>query len=189
MREFLQALCRDVAPTPFRVSLRIAFLIRKYWRKRFGQPERGCSILARNPEGKVLFVRHSYVEPDTWMLPAGRFSKTETPVEGALRELFEEVGMQPSDVFIYEFEDAEYWDINYRTYMVEAAVAQAPQIDMREVIAAAFFDPRDLPENVSLATRERIERWLYRQSFVVDAPAFVRPQYLEMKGIARRLGS
>lgn len=47
-------------------------------------------ILAQEPNGKWLFVRHR--DRTTWEMPAGHREGGETALEGAKRELYEETG-------------------------------------------------------------------------------------------------
>lgn len=46
-------------------------------------------------DGKILLLQRAdgKKEPATWGVPAGKLEKSETPVQAALRELFEETGI------------------------------------------------------------------------------------------------
>ncbi|MEA2652437.1 MAG: hypothetical protein QOI85_2158 [Chloroflexota bacterium] len=52
----------------------------------------GAHVLATDTEGRVLVVRTTYLGPG-WMLPGGRVERGETPHAAAVRETFEETGL------------------------------------------------------------------------------------------------
>lgn len=49
------------------------------------------SIALRDPQGRVLLVRHS--EGGVWLLPGGAIEPAEVPADAAVREMFEETGL------------------------------------------------------------------------------------------------
>lgn len=55
-------------------------------------------IIIFNDEGRLLWARR--VGQDAWQFPQGGVQKNETPEEAVLRELHEEVGLEPDDVEI-----------------------------------------------------------------------------------------
>lgn len=59
----------------------------------FLQPRCRVQCLALR-QGRILMVRHTYPERGFWVLPGGSLEQGETPVEGALRELYEECGVK-----------------------------------------------------------------------------------------------
>jgi 8-oxo-dGTP pyrophosphatase MutT (NUDIX family) len=66
------------------------YLVRLTWFVR--RPKTfGAHALALTPEGKIILVRLRYVP--CWRLPGGGRRSDEPPVEAALRELREEIGM------------------------------------------------------------------------------------------------
>jgi ADP-ribose pyrophosphatase YjhB (NUDIX family) len=64
---------------------------RRYWRL-LNRPVCGVAVIAFTPYGKIILVRHTYI--DGWGLPGGSLRRKETPVVGALRELKEEIGLK-----------------------------------------------------------------------------------------------
>lgn len=137
-----------------------------------------CAMIIHNDEGRVLLVRHSYIEPDTWMLPTGRMGRRESPLDTAAREVWEETQIEGLEIGMIEFEDTEYWGLEHRAFIVGGRASGTVKPDGREILAAEFFAPDALPENTSLPTVERIRRWLFRRSLPVVVPPFVRPQYV-----------
>ena len=75
-----------------RLALRVAHRLRHVWR-RLAKPQlRGVSVILRDPEGRVLFVRHTYGPPD-WSLPGGGIARGEAPEAAARREMAEELAL------------------------------------------------------------------------------------------------
>jgi ADP-ribose pyrophosphatase YjhB (NUDIX family) len=154
------------------------------WRRFDRRALEGCAMIIEDRRGRVLLVRHTYLEPQTWMLPAGRMGRRERPLAAAEREIVEEVGCQSADISLLEFEDAEFWGQRHRTYIYWGTTDERPTIDFREIAEAAFFPLSELPD-LNEPTLERLRRWSYRRSFPAPVPAFVRPEYLEKQGAAR----
>ena len=55
-------------------------------------------IIIFNDEGKLLWAKRA--GQDAWQFPQGGIQKHEEPEQAALRELYEEVGLEPEDVEI-----------------------------------------------------------------------------------------
>jgi 8-oxo-dGTP pyrophosphatase MutT (NUDIX family) len=134
-----------------------------------GKPGRGSAIAVWH-EGRLLCVRESY-RPGLG-LPGGGLRPGEAPVEGARRELFEEVGLvlEPGafsglDALAYRCggRPIEDW-----LFEVELAREQPLTIDQREIVWAGFLAPADILANeVQHSTRLYLERVAQR------APALV----------------
>lgn len=130
------------------------------WRKRV----RGCSVIAANPSGGVLLVRHTYHAPDVWMLPGGGLGRDERPEATAVRELLEETGCRLEsprhlDTFVIA---RKGWTNSLE--LVAGTTNDLPIPDGREIAQARFFAPHDLPENTSPPARDMIARWLADQN-------------------------
>lgn len=50
-----------------------------------------------SPQGKVLICRNNW-DKDTWDLPGGMFNVQEKPEAGLLREIKEEIGIEPTHI-------------------------------------------------------------------------------------------
>lgn len=153
---------------------------------RTGAQPVGCAMIIRDDQGRVLLVRHSYVEPNTWMLPAGHIGRSENPAVAGAREVREEAHIEGRDMGMIEFEDTEYWGYKFRTFIVGGRASRTVWPDGREILAAKFFSPDALPEDSSLATVERIKRWRFRRSLPIAVPSFVRPEYVASERFSRR---
>ncbi|MCH7629292.1 MAG: NUDIX domain-containing protein [Proteobacteria bacterium] len=108
---------------------------------------RGASVLAFDPQGRVLLVRHSYHRPDWWMLPGGGMGRDRDPVRVATRELREETGCRldgPAWFATHPMPTAQGW--TNVTELVAGTTPDAPRIDGRELREARFFALDALPE-------------------------------------------
>jgi 8-oxo-dGTP pyrophosphatase MutT (NUDIX family) len=76
-----------------RALLRLAHRLRHRWRRWRRAPLDGVTMIARDPEGRVLMVRLSYADTG-WSLPGGGARRGETMEQAAVRELREETGCE-----------------------------------------------------------------------------------------------
>lgn len=143
----------------WRSSLRVAYrALRVWWAIR--RPAAHGAFVAVWWEDRLLLVRNSYRPGES--VPAGRIRRGEPPVEGAARELLEEVGIAagPAElagagVHVVEFEDktdhAHFFELR-----VDARVE--PRIDRREVVHAEWVRESALPQRPLLPhTRAYLE--------------------------------
>ncbi len=147
----------DHLPGPLhRIVLRTAHTLRLYWWRKTRRTVRGTNVIATDAQGRVLLVRHSYHASQTWMLPGGGLSAGESPVAAAMRELVEETGCtlaSPRHIDSVTLNRSGWTNL---VELVAGRTDDSPRADGREIIAARFFDPADLPENTSTATRAMI---------------------------------
>jgi 8-oxo-dGTP pyrophosphatase MutT (NUDIX family) len=119
---------------------------------------RGACFDAR---GQVFLVRHSYMPG--WYLPGGGVERGESASEALQRELVEEAGIvlgaAPS-LF------AVYWNRKrVRDHVVLFVVRdfgrpEPPSYPNHEIAEARFFDPAELPADISPATQRRLDEIL-----------------------------
>ncbi len=142
-----------------RALLRLAHRVRVAWWRWRRVPVPGCMVVARNAQGHVLLVRHSYHHSHAWMLPGGGLARGESPVATAARELAEETGCTLHDAvhFADHLRDRGGW-LN-QIALVAGTALGSPRADGRELLDAAFFPITTLPETASPATREMIALW------------------------------
>ena len=141
-----------------RAALPLAHALRHRWRRWRKAPIAGVSVILTNPAGAVLLLPHSY-GPPVWALPGGGLGPREAPLAAARREVHEELGLaldtvQPVAVI------AEVISGSPHTAHIFAAVtADVPCPDGREIIAARFFAPDDLPADLGRTTAARLALW------------------------------
>lgn len=120
----------------------------------------GVRALVVDPRGRVALVRHTY--KDHWYLPGGGVKRGEGAEAGIARELAEEIGLTRFAVEkvqgVYhnrrEFKDDHV--VLYVTRVDESAAEAVSAVDTREVEEVRWFEPDDLPENVTPATARRV---------------------------------
>lgn len=147
-------------PAPLhRSAYRAAHRARLLWWRLRRPRLRGCRILAFDPYGRVLLVRHSYGS-GTWMLPGGGLGRNEDAVAGAVREFAEEVGGRLDRARLaMVLEEPLSGATNHVHIVTGVCVGQAIG-DRREVIAAQFFAPGDWPDDLSLSHSSGLDEWV-----------------------------
>jgi 8-oxo-dGTP pyrophosphatase MutT (NUDIX family) len=117
-----------------------------YWR--LLKPRTSGAFVRVRADGKLLVIRNSY-KPGLG-LPGGGIAAGESPVDAAVRELYEETGIctQSSDLRrhqLFHFKDEGKSDV---VYIYDLSLPSVPslRIDNREVSFAAFVDERMLCE-------------------------------------------
>ena len=116
----------------------------------------GVAGIFLTPEGKVLVQRHVYRHQYPWGLPSGFLETGETPEQGALRELEEEVGLKATVEGII----GSYF---IRPHHLEVAVkgtidpAQPPRLS-HEIFELAYVDPESLPDAMPADQKAMVRR-------------------------------
>lgn len=134
-------------------AMRIADKVRRqYWRFR-GKTIYGVMAKAYTPDGALLLLRQTY--SSGWHLPGGGRLARETPVEAALRELREEVGLE-------SWSHAQ-WQCSVNR-LLSGVPAVVDVVEVRDVIhlfrpsleveQVALFDPGRLPRDLNPWTRD-----------------------------------
>ncbi|MCA1661158.1 MAG: NUDIX domain-containing protein [Novosphingobium sp.] len=143
-----------------RLALRAAHGLRLAWWW-IRRPElHGCNAIVTDPAGRVLLVRHSYHSPDKWMLPGGGIGRYESAEQAAGRELAEEAGCRIAGARLCGVETVRVAGARNHIHLVAGRTADRPRADGREILAAEFFPPGDLPAATTAAARRRIRRAL-----------------------------
>jgi len=109
----------------------------------------------RDSEGRILLLRHSYGAKQ-WALPGGGLSEKEDAVQGATREMQEELGLELAHLTLLGELDEVISRSPHHAYVFEAIIDDEPRPDNREVIEARFFDAEAIPNDISSLTRRRL---------------------------------
>ena len=132
----------------------------------YGRISKGMTLGVRAVlirDAHVLLVRHTYVPG--WYLPGGGVDAGETVGEALERELREEAGVSlqgPTQLFgIYRNSKADRRD--HVALFVCPAWQQphAPKVPNLEIAGIGMFPVADLPEDVTAATRLRLDEVLH----------------------------
>jgi 8-oxo-dGTP pyrophosphatase MutT (NUDIX family) len=121
-----------------------------------GWRTRGVKVMAFDPDGRLLLVRHRYGRSDLWMLPGGGIARRETPAAAAVRELAEETACRLTAVTEAGRYEARAEGRRDTVFLFRGTTGDAPVADAVELAEARFFALDALPAGVSPATARRI---------------------------------
>jgi 8-oxo-dGTP pyrophosphatase MutT (NUDIX family) len=121
-----------------------------------GWRTRGVKVMAFDPDGRLLLVRHRYGRSDLWMLPGGGIGRREAPDAAAVRELAEETGCALADVVAVARYEARAEGRRDTVFLFRGTTGDPPVADAVELAEARFFALDALPDAVSPATARRI---------------------------------
>lgn len=116
----------------------------------------GAAGVFLTAEGKVLVQRHVYRHRYPWGLPSGFLKTGETPEQGALRELREEVGL---DAHVDGIIGSYFIHRRHLEVAVKGTIdpAQAPRLS-HEIFELAYVDPEVLPDAMPADQKEMVRR-------------------------------
>lgn len=117
---------------------------------------RGVRAACFNPQGEIFLVRHSYVPG--WYMPGGGVERNETVLKALEKELREEGNLEltaPPQLFHVYFNRRISPRDHVLLYRAEV-IQTAPRLADREIVEAGFFDPLDVPKDVTSATLRRL---------------------------------
>lgn len=117
-------------------------IVRIYWR--IAKPKTFGVKVVLEKGGKILLIRHSY-QPHFWSFPGGSIKKNEKPHDAALRELFEELQITPTDLrqvgIIESTSEGKHDTITIFSGRTEGS----PIIDEIELVEMRWFSLSNLP--------------------------------------------
>jgi len=117
-------------------------------------------------EGRVLVVK-GWLSAGQWSLPGGGLHRGEDTVEGAIREVKEETGLelQPKQLSkLYEaVSTAHRLPFRYTCYYATLPKIVTVKNQPGEIIENAWLDPKDITSNnASSNTCQAVQAWLTR---------------------------
>lgn len=137
----------------------LAYHLRRRAMALVGWRTRGVKVMAFDPDGRLLLVRHRYGRSDLWMLPGGGIGRREPPAAAAIRELAEETGCALADVTAIGCYAARIEGRRDTVFLFRGTTGDMPVADGVELAEARFFALDDLPDTVSPATQRRIAEY------------------------------
>ena len=144
----------------WRIGLRIAYrLLRVCWFVARPRHE-GAGVAVWHGE-RVLMIRNSYRQ--SLCLPAGGLKRRERPIDAAVRELREEVGIEVGPEALHyagEFVDRSYYlEDHLHVFELRCDEPPATKVDGREVVWAGFMLPAEALERGAVrVTRQYLTR-------------------------------
>lgn len=142
-------------------------------------PGVGLGVIILNEDNKVLLILRNddaiLADSDmrlegTWTLPAGKVKKEETIYEAATRKVFQEVGLEVSNLEIVSIAD----DINEYAHFVTLGLiahdykGEVTLGDTDEHVAYDYFGLDDLPENLCDPSKKIIDNYLQKRLYKED---------------------
>ncbi len=130
-------------------------LFRAWWRIKRGMTL-GVRGLARDAEGRILLVRHTY--RGGWYLPGGGVESGQSALDAVVREMAEEGGVAASvaPVLIGFYSNhATHPNDHVALYRFDVW-RPCPALDNGEIAERGFFALEALPEGVSPGTSRRL---------------------------------
>lgn len=126
----------------------------KYYNSR-PKKSTGAGVLFFNGNGELLIVKPSYL--DRWLWPGGGIEENETPLQAAMRESKEEIGIVPEGLRLafvqYRPPKSDGQDESIHFVFVAALVdddfLETLRLDNDEIVAAKFVTIDALPDFVS----------------------------------------
>ena len=127
----------------------------------------GACTLIRNPEGQLLFLRRT--DNAAWGIPGGALEPGETLEQAAIRETYEESGLQVTSLslfdlfsgpeFYYEYPNGDQVYNVTAVYLVHHFTGTLNP-NPSEHQTAGFFDLSTLPSPISQPIRPIIKKFL-----------------------------
>ena len=135
------------------------------WRV-FRPHTRGVKVMLFDRDGRLLLVRHTYVDTDLFALPGGGIARGEEAMDAARREVAEEVGCEVTALALLSVHHSSAEGKRDTISLFTGRTDDPPVADGFEIGEARFFALDALPGNVSPATLRRIAE--YRGARVPD---------------------
>ncbi len=111
-------------------------------------------------DNKILLVRHTYI--DGWYFPGGGVNSFESTHQAVIREVREEVGgvaAEPVKLLAAYYNTKPGWDDYVLLFKVD--LLQQNDFFDREIAETRWFDVDQLPYDVTVSTKKRIEEHVF----------------------------
>jgi ADP-ribose pyrophosphatase YjhB (NUDIX family) len=157
----------------------MATVNRKAYQKRLPKKRISAGCLLFNEAGQLLIVNPTY--KDGWEIPGGTVEANESPLQGCIREIWEELGLEwrPLRLLVVDYnpETAERTEsLNFIFDGGTLSMEQAASITVppREISEFRFMEPELAVQMLKRRLRRRVTTAL--QQRVTGTPAYLEEQ-------------
>ncbi len=111
---------------------------------------------------EILLVKHSYRR--FWYMPGGAVDGNESPIVAAKREVFEETNIKCDNLELFGFYYSKQKNHDDYTALYIAKLDEEPKFlaDGKEISEIKLYKFDALPQDISPATKRRIDEYLNR---------------------------
>ncbi len=123
----------------------------------------GVRGVARDDEGRVLLVKHTYLEG--WWLPGGGVDRGETTHRALIREMREEAGLivKGSPRLVSLHSNEKFFRGDHVAIFLIDGFEMTERTSHGEIAEIGWFAPDALPPDTTRATRDRLAEVLGQQ--------------------------
>ena len=111
-----------------------------------------------NENDEVLLLDHVLRPASSWGIPGGFLNHGEQPVDAVRRELYEETGIELTDVELFRVRTI----YRHVEILFHAKAVGKPEVKSREINAVGWFRAGEMPENMSRTQKALVEKLLTR---------------------------
>ena len=117
----------------------------------------GVRAVVTDADGRILLIEHTYVAG--WYLPGGGVERRETPEQALVRELAEEVGVEPLERprLLSIHDNGRGFPGDHVLIYRVTAWRPVPATQRGEIKEARFFALDALPPDITRATQRRLD--------------------------------
>ncbi|MWV43364.1 NUDIX domain-containing protein [Paenibacillus sp. HJL G12] len=116
----------------------------------------GAASIILDDENKILLVKHSYGKCN-WELPGGKSEEKESAEETAVREVYEEIGLNVEIGRLMGIYYDPHYDMHHFVFLAKNEdTNRTPRPSSPEILECGFFPIDDLPRPISDFTYQRI---------------------------------
>jgi ADP-ribose pyrophosphatase YjhB (NUDIX family) len=127
-----------------------------YWFFRRGHSSGAACVIWSG--GDVLLVRHTYRDRGRWHIPGGHVEAGESPLDAAVREAREEVGVRVEGARVV---GTVRFKADFRSHLTKIitahAASRAIRLDPAEIREAKWFALANLPAAMAAEARQAID--------------------------------
>lgn len=122
---------------------------------------RRSRVIILTPDGKVLLVK-GWLAAGQWFLPGGGIHRGESAEQGALREVFEETGIQLGVKDLQKVAEGRMSDhgLSFQSIVFVARLPHQPELRLQKYeVSNLAWTPLDELHDLSPLTKKLIDQW------------------------------